>query len=439
MKMHRILSSRMSKSLIGTFLVRVLAVGSTFLCSVLLARTLGVEKFGIYSYVLAIVSILALPAEAGMPTLVLRETARAKALTDWAKMKGIWLWSSFTVLTTSLVVFLIVMLMKKTFFNDIMSDLGYSLLSAGLLMSLLVAMGKVRGAALRGLGFIIQGQLPEGLIRPLLLAIFILITVWLNVTINPTYAMLLHLLAAMIAFAIGTWLVLKARPQELKKTKPIFDSKAWFSTVIPLAMMTGMLSLSGQVDILMLGYLGTVSDVGVYKVVISGGALAVFGLQVVSMVITPRLASAYAKKDYIDMQKIASIGSLLSFSMTIPVVIVFYYFGIEILNLVYGTEYTTGYNALFIITIGQAINAFFGSSISILTMSGNESFVIKGMVLSVIVNIVLNIILIRWLGIDGAAIGAAASLLIWNLYLWSVIKKQININCTFTELMLRKV
>lgn len=434
-----ILTSQLSRLLAGTFLVRVFAMGATFLCSVLLARTLGVEYFGIYSYVLAVVSLLALPAQAGMPTLVLRETARAKALDDWSKMKGIWFWSGLAVLAISITVYFVVILMKGTIFKEYMSGFDYSILSLGLLMSLLVAMGNVRGAALRGLGLIIQGQLPESLIRPLLFATLMLITVWFNIDVDPTYAMGLHLVAATIAFIFGAWLLFKARPEELKQVKPIFQSKAWLFTILPLAMMTGMQSLSGQVDILMLGFLSTISNVGVYKVVVSGAALAIFGLQVVSMVITPRIASAYAKENYSDMQRVASIGSLLSFAMTIPVVIIFYCFGAEILDFVYGSEYAIGYHALFIIAVGQSVNAFFGSSISILTMSGNERFVIKGMLLSVIINILLNIVLIPKFGINGAAIGVAVSLLVWNLYLWLCIKKQINIDCTFIGLILRRV
>ena len=167
----------------------------------------------------------------------------------------------------------------------------------------------------------------------------------------------------------------------------------------------------------------------------SGAALAVFGLQVVNMVITPRLASAFAQKDTFEAQKTASIGSLISFGLTFPIVLVFYFFGTEILNLVFGSEYVIGYRALLIISLGQAINAFFGSSISILTMSGNEKFVIKGMSLSTIVNILLNLALIPYLGIDGAAVGASSALLVWNIYLWIVIRRELNIDCTFFGLI----
>src|SRR5690606_2292490 len=100
--------------------------------------------------------------------------------------------------------------------------------------------------------------------------------------------------------------------------------------------------------------------------------------------------------------------------------------------------FIVGHRALYIIAIGQAINAFFGSSISILTMSGNEKFVIKGMFWSAIINAILNLILIPKMGIDGAAISASISIVVWNLYLWVAIRHQIGIDSTFVWLFWRK-
>lgn len=436
MNIQRMLYSNLFKTFFWTFLVRVLAVGLTFISSVLLARTLGVENFGIYSYVFALVSLLALPAQAGMPTLVLRETSQAKALNDWSRMKGIWLWASYVVMVISFIIFTVAMFVQKNFFLNIVGGTG--IFAFGLIMALLVAMGNVRGAALRGLGLVIQGQLPEGLIRPLFLTIFLLIAIILNVDISTDFAMLLHLVAATIAFIIGTLLLMKAKPKELKTVQSFINMRAWFYAVMPLAIMTGIQSISGQIDILMLGALSTIKDVGIYKVVVSGAALVLFGLQVVSTVITPRLASAFAKKNYSEIQKLAFVGSFLSFCFTLPLVFIMFFWGGDILQYIFGNDFVVGYRALCIIAIGQAINAFFGSSISILTMSGNERFVIQAMFLSAITNSILNLLLIPKFGVDGAAIGASISMIVWNVYLWVVIRSHTGIDSTFIGFFLRK-
>lgn len=430
MNIKGILSSSLSRTIGGTLLVRVFSVGATFLCSVLLARLLGAESFGIYSYVLAIVSLLALPTQAGMPTLVLRETAKAKTLKKWEEMKGVWLWSGTIVVIISLSVFIISLISSIAFFESSIIRLEYQVFILGLIMSLLVAMGNVRGAALRGLGFIIKGQLPESLIKPILFLALMMVTFLFEGNLNPATAMTFNLIAALISFLIGAWLLYKVKPNQISKVKPIIYNSTWLRTLIPLAVMVGMQSMSGQVDILILGFLSTAAEVGVYKIVISGAALAVFGLQVVSMVITPRLANAFANNNIAQAQKISSLGSIISFALTLPVVIVFYLFGTEILNLVFGKEYIVGNQALLIVAIGQAINAFFGSSVSILTMSGNERFVIIGMLMSTVANIILNIVLVPSLGINGAAIGATTALLIWNVYIWTIIKVKLNIDCT---------
>lgn len=438
MSIKGLLNWSIVKTFLGTFIVRILAVGATFASSVLLARFLGVEGFGIYSYVFALVSLLALPAQAGMPTLVLRETAKAKALSDWSKMKGIWLWSGSAVMMISLITYSVALFVQKLFFDGAKQAEGTSIFALGLITALLIAMGNVRGAALRGLGFVVMGQLPEALIRPFLLAFFLLIATLLNIEPNPNSAMKMHLLAAAVAFLIGAWLLIKVKPTELKEVKPDIHMKVWFFSIIPLAMMTGMQVVSGQIDIVMLGLLGTLHDVGVYKVVVSGAALTLFGLQVVTMIITPRLASAFAKKDSKRVQEIASVGSLISFSFTLPLVLVFFFWGADVLRFVFGDDFILGHRALYIIAIGQAINAFFGSSISILTMSNNERFVIKGMILSALSNAILNLCLIPRLGVDGAAISASMSIVVWNLYLWVAIKRQVGVDSTFFWIFMRK-
>jgi len=64
---------------IWSFVLRAISIGLGFLSTVLLARLLGAEGYGIYSYVFAWVMLLSILAQAGLPDLVVRETAQGIA------------------------------------------------------------------------------------------------------------------------------------------------------------------------------------------------------------------------------------------------------------------------------------------------------------------------------------------------------------------------
>ena len=81
----------------------------SFLISIALARILGAESFGIYSFAYALAMVLAIPAQSGMSQLVLRETAQAFAAEDWGRIRGLWTWSTGTVLVLSLVISLLLL------------------------------------------------------------------------------------------------------------------------------------------------------------------------------------------------------------------------------------------------------------------------------------------------------------------------------------------
>lgn len=70
-------------------------------------RVLGPEQYGIYSYVLAIVSILAIPAMFGLPSLIVRETAKAEVKQEWGKMRGLWFWANSLTVSLSIIIALI--------------------------------------------------------------------------------------------------------------------------------------------------------------------------------------------------------------------------------------------------------------------------------------------------------------------------------------------
>jgi O-antigen/teichoic acid export membrane protein len=77
--LSKLFRSRIAWDTGWSFVIKTSSVGFGFFTAVLLARMLGAEGYGIYAYAFALVTLLAMPAKAGLPQLVVRETARGVA------------------------------------------------------------------------------------------------------------------------------------------------------------------------------------------------------------------------------------------------------------------------------------------------------------------------------------------------------------------------
>ena len=89
----RLFTSRIGRETLGSMGLKLTSVGLVFLSTVILARMLGPADYGVYSYVYALISLLSVPSEFGLPTLVIRETASGMVRQDYAAVQGVWRWS----------------------------------------------------------------------------------------------------------------------------------------------------------------------------------------------------------------------------------------------------------------------------------------------------------------------------------------------------------
>lgn len=76
------------KAVTGSGFIRVVGMGFGFLVGIQLARGLGPSGYGIYGLVMAFISILAVPVEFGIPSLLTREVAANLARSRWGKFEA---------------------------------------------------------------------------------------------------------------------------------------------------------------------------------------------------------------------------------------------------------------------------------------------------------------------------------------------------------------
>jgi O-antigen/teichoic acid export membrane protein len=108
--------------------------------------------------------------------------------------------------------------------------------------------------------------------------------------------------------------------------------------------------------------------------------------------------------------------------------ILFLLVGENILNLVFGSDYTQAYGVLSILIVGQLLNVMFGSVGMVLNMTGNQSYAARIAGMAAILNIVMNLIMIPNFGGEGAAVSTAVTLFIWNSLMYKSVKINTKLN-----------
>ena len=396
---------------IGSIAVKTAHAALAFTLAVVLARILGPEGYGIYSFALAVLMLSAIPAQVGIPHLVIRETAKAETNEDWGLMRGLWRWANWAVVAFSALALLIVG--AVLLLPNLTDSPRASTVAIGIGLIPLIALANVRAACLRGLRKVVQGQLPESVVRPALLLVFVFLAAHLVPHDNgfaPGHAMMAYIAAAALAFIVGAYLLWRARPEPLRQAPtPAFQTTDWAKAVIPLAMITGLQLVNNYADLIILGIFWSDDDVGIYRVVSQTALLASFAFHLLGKVIQPHLAALYNKGDISRLQSLVSVSIRIVLLFGVAVSLGFLIFGEPILSYIFGEAYSAGFLALVILSIGKLLYSTMGIAWHVLNMSGHQMATFKVSIFASLSNIALNLALIPQFGMEGAALATTIS------------------------------
>lgn len=432
------MNSKLFKGSAGVLFLQIAGIFFSLAISMLLTRALGVQQFGLYNYVLALISILVIPAQFGVATLIVRETAKAEAMKEWGTMKGVWLWSSrISLVISCLLIFGSILYFN--FFSANTDAIVKAVFISGCLLIPLISLNSMREAALRGLRRVVLAQLPDSVFRPITLILLILIVMLINKNhFSAKMVISFNVISTFMAFLFGVYLLKTVSPPSVAACKaPKYMHKAWLLSVLPLSLLEGVNIINAQTDIVMLGIFGTMADVGIYKVAFQGAYFTTLGLTAISTAATPYFSQYHAEGNIFSLAKTARNCARGSMILALPVFILFYFWGDVILGLLFGQEFKIAYRVLLILSTIQLINAAFGTSGRILNMCGYEKDTLLGMSLAAVINIILNYLLIPKYGAIGAAMGTGTAILFKNFLLWFRVYKRLNIDSSILGLQFK--
>lgn len=398
------------------FLLQAGGIAVALALSVVLARTLGLKGFGIYSYALSIATLISVPVQLGLPTLVVRDTARLKQAQETRQMHRLWLWTTIAVLLASVIIIVPVLLASPMIFSV---EIGPSVVIIIFGLVLLMSLSALRAAALRGLGHVIQGQLPEMVFRPALTLVLVFVAIVLSDTenIHASSALLMNLIATALTFSVGIILLRRVAPPSTNGCAPQTLHRDWLRAGFVLGLASSAMVINRNLDIAMLGSLRVTTEVGLYKVAVSLSMLCATAMTVLRLALQPRIAALHAAEKIEEMRALTSSASRISFAASALFTLFFYVFGRELIEIAFGQEFSSAYEITLILILGQLANTFFGPVMMLLNMTGQEKTVMWSVIHAAAGNILLNLFLIPPYGTTGAAIATASTLLTWNLVL----------------------
>jgi len=422
------LKKQLIKNFMGVGVMKLLSIPIGLATSIILARTLGPQSFGQYAFIMALVPLIALPVSGGLPPLLTREIATFSHSKNWSLYQGALRVSHVWVLLVAVVVLLGYWVLAVV--GLVPTDGKWSLLPIALFMVPLGGLSAVRSGTIKGLGLPAYAELPGQLIKPIVLLALLATLAWQG-GLDTEAAIWCQVIGAGLMFLIASWMFLRVQPRDAKGAQPVYQIRNWRSALLPFSMIALVSTFNSQIGIIILGVLSTDEQVAATRVAERAGQFVVMSLTLVNMVIGPYIVRAHREADKKLLQDLAQKSARASLLLALPVALFLIIGGEPLIELAFGEEYAhISYWPVVILVGGQLVNVFFGSVGYFLSMSGHQNDTLKGLTLSVLVNIVFCIVLTPRYGAVGAAWSVLLSLVVWNIILAQMVRKRLAIKCS---------
>ncbi|HWF92543.1 MAG TPA: flippase [Terriglobales bacterium] len=186
-----------------------------------------------------------------------------------------------------------------------------------------------------------------------------------------------------------------------------------FSATVLLMELLGFLIM--HTDKIFLGFYLNPRQVGIYALAAGMAALVPVVLQSVNQIFSPIISDLHARNEYQMLGRMFQTLTKWILGLTFPLAATMIVFSRPLMR-IFGPEFEAGWSVLVVGTAGQLVNCAVGSAGSLLLMSGNEKHLLKIQAVTAAVTIVLDLTLIHPFGILGAAVAAAATNVLVNVW-----------------------
>lgn len=403
---------------IHSIVIRVAGLAISFMQGILAARLLGARGYGIAAVVLSLVQIGSTLAVFGFGRLAVREVARY-GKDGRGNLLATFIQASLpTVAALSAIMGAALALAA---FGGLVPD-AYrtSLLVCGLAVLPMALLQLQRGIA-QGLGRIASAQAPGELLRPALLVCFLVAIAVTQQSLPPHGYVGAFAAAAFVALVLSLpWTFSGTRIRATAGKDPV-ELKRLRHEALPFFGIALLAILLGEINTLLLGWLATPHEAGLFQPVARIVPLIALPVQAAGMRFAPRISELWARGSQDEIRRLSRIFTHTTLVLTVMVALAIGLGG-PWLMAAFGPEFAQSASLLWIVGAAQVFSAACGPAGTLLTMGGRTRAALTGQLAGLSTNVVIGIWLIGDYGATGAAIAMAGGTVAWSLVMLASVR-----------------
>jgi len=401
-------------------LFKILGAFSLFLTYILIPRYYGVEVFGIFNLIFALLMIGTVISRMGLDTYVLRVIS---TLEDEREKVSLFLKSVFGILFLSSILVSLLLLLFIDYIDGFLfkSIDAHNYLVGLALIILPYTFFNVFPEIFRGFDDIKRYSFFRNLSQNFTLALFLGVGIIFSLDYSPIYILYTAILFITLSISIVLYRFLK------RKNINLFVKGRYSDKILkksyPMFLAASIMYIMGYVDSFMISYYLDEYQVGIYSACINLSMIITFIPMAIGGFISPKVSKYYSSGEKQKVKDIFKNSLLIITAVTIPIFLVIYFYAEFFLGL-FGEAFIVATTTLLITNIAFLSEALCGPVGFILNMTDNQHVFMRILIISLLINIVFNAILIPIYGINGAAVAMLLSMFFWTIGSLVVLKRK---------------
>lgn len=403
----------------GVFAIRFGGAVINFLFTLVLVRFLPQEQVGFVLVTMSMVQIAALFITLNMESGAVRHLLHPLEQGHQAEASGFVHYGIKVIIRMSLLVlpaFITYAALVHFHTTPIIRTEVIAIICAALAIPM-IGFIRLTTQSAHALSRIISANLPPGLIQPLFMVTLTAVAGVLLTRLSVGKVMLFYLLAVIFGFALQ--LLLVGKSFAFMKTRPdLTQAKTWVQTGLYLSITVLLLSYFQNIVLVFAAFGLDDASLAILAIAFRFAVLLRMGVMAINAAIAPSLSKAVAANNQKRADDILRLAAHLKFWPTLIVTGFVWALAPWMIDISFGPDYAQAAWLLRIISFIPVIAAFYGPSLMILNITGNQKRVFPASALSLSILAVSVPVFSLYAGMMGAALAAVITVLLWETALY---------------------